>query len=66
MTLRVRAQILARTVVKSMSALMMLCFFLLIMCILFSTLIFMVEKGEYDPQKQQYVREDGEIRCASM
>jgi len=51
--------ILYKTMEKSMSALGMLVFFVILALILFSTLMFEAEKGPWDPDRQQWVRWDG-------
>jgi len=53
--------ILARTMQRSLSALLMLFFFIGISMILFSTLIFFAEKGQFDSDKRQFIREDGSV-----
>jgi len=51
--------VLARTLKKSVSALLMLTFFMSILSVLSATLIFTVEQGTYDVHRKQYVRPDG-------
>jgi len=51
--------VLSKTLAKSAAALAMLMFFLAVFSVLFATLIYTVELGEYDPARSQFVREDG-------
>jgi len=51
--------VLGNTIMKSLSALVMLFFFMSIFSVLFATLIYMAEKGDWDPARNQWVREDG-------
>mmetsp|Transcript_37039 Transcript_37039/g.90346 ORF Transcript_37039/g.90346 Transcript_37039/m.90346 type:complete len:483 (+) Transcript_37039:102-1550(+) len=51
--------VLSNTIYKSISALLMLFFFMAIFSVLFATLIYTCEPGNYDEGRRQYVREDG-------
>lgn len=54
-------QVMIHTLQRSASALLMLVFFIALASIFFSTLMFTVERGNYNSNKQQYIRVDGSV-----
>mmetsp|Transcript_43493 Transcript_43493/g.127995 ORF Transcript_43493/g.127995 Transcript_43493/m.127995 type:complete len:544 (+) Transcript_43493:98-1729(+) len=51
--------VLWKTIIRSVGALTMLIFFMMIFSVLFATLIYMAEMGDWDEARNQFVREDG-------